>query len=152
MTLPSLSLSDVTVSRKRLAFLCTVIVTVSLVVWLLWAGRQGLFALSDTRMQPYTELYFSQSTDLPTKLVAGQQYAIPFMIANHQGASRTVRYQATIAQGGRSDAQPIQTLNLADGQRVTSTLRFTPTNPVTETTVTVQLLGTKQVISFRVGP
>jgi uncharacterized membrane protein len=152
MTLPAFTMSTTAVSRKRLAFLCIAIMTAGLVVSFGWAEHRGLFAVSDTTTQAYTELYFTKSSDIPTRLVAGQHYAVPFAIVNHQGASKTYTYQMTLTQGGRVLTLPAQTAQLTDGQRVVHIAQFTPDSPVTETSVRIQLLGTQQSISFKVTP
>jgi hypothetical protein len=149
MTLSSFTASKTTVSRKRLAFLGIVFLVAILAVSLSWAQRRGLFAISDTSVQKYTELYFAKSADIPSRLVAGQQYTIPFAIVNHQGAPQSIRYQVKITGGSQTVLQPLQRVELAEGRRATRTVRFTPQSPLAETTVSVQLIGTKQAISFR---
>lgn len=149
MTLPTFAMSNSVVSRKRLAFLCTVMLIVFLAVFFSWSGRQGLFATSDSKTQTYTELYFISSHDIPERLTPGQSYSVPFAIANHEAADQDYTYQISLFEGGGRQVLQTKTVRLAAGQKSQQPLTFIPT--ATAASVRVDLLTKNQSIDFKVG-
>ncbi|SRR6266542_578935 len=151
MTLPSSPVPNKYVSRKRLVFLCTLTLAVSLLCTFVWASRQGLFALSADD-QTFTELYFDSSRSIPARLTGGQQYTVPFSIVNREAATRTYSYQILLIENGRTQTLPGQSLRLAKGQSARREVTFTPAQSNSSLTAIVQLQNPKQQITFRVGP
>ena len=150
MTLPSSPVPNNFVSRKRLVFLCTLLVALSLLCSGVWASRQGLFALSADR-QTFTELYFDSSHDIPVRMIGGQQYRIPFSIVNHEAADQTYTYHILIIENGKTQTLPLQSVSLAKGQSVQRDVSFTAAQTNESLTAIVQLQEPKQQITFRVG-
>ena len=150
MTLPALTMSKFVVSRKRLAFLCTGILVLAVAILFSWAGRQGLFAMS-ANQQRFTELYITKSSAIPVRLTAGQAYEVPFTLVNHEGSTRTFRYQIVVIEAGQTKAQPWRSIRLEDGAKAQRSIQFTAVQSNEALTAIVRLQDPKQQITFRVG-
>jgi uncharacterized membrane protein len=152
MTLPAFTMSNFAVSRKRLAFLCAVVSVVILLVFFVWAGSRGFFAVAGQDTQRFTELYFASSHSIPLKVHSGQEYSVPFTIVNHEGVAKHYAYQVTVTHGEEQLRQPIRQISIADGQRVQREARFSLPSVTQLVTVSVQLQQPDQTITFRVEP
>jgi len=150
MTLPAFPMSNFIVSRKRLVFLCTILVIVGLAISFTWAGRQGLFALSADN-QAFTELYINNSRDVPVRVIGGQKYDIPFTIVNQQHRTQSFTYRIVIVEQGKASHQPPRTVTLGDGQKTTGHVQFTAAQTSQDVTIYVQLQQPKQQLTIRVG-
>ena len=150
MTLPAFPMPNFIVSRKRLAFLCTVLLVIVLSCSFAWAGRQGLFALS-TDNQTFTELYINNSRDIPVRVIAGQRYDIPFSIVNHERRTQSFSYQVVVVEQGQAKPLPVSSITLKDGQRATRHVQFTAAQTSQDVTILVQLQQPKQQLTIRIG-
>jgi len=151
MTLPTLTMSEKSVSRRRLAFLCVGVLGLMFLACSFWASRQGLLSLSGGKQQAYSELYFTNDRQLPKQLEAGKQYQLSFAVANHEGDTKTYQYQVQLTQDGQTTKQPAQQLTVQSNQRALGVVFIKPSDVTRPVAVSVKLLPTGQTINYEVG-
>lgn len=104
------------------------------------------FTLATTRQpEGFTELYFVNSRTLPLYSPATKPQHVTFRITNHE--AHQVTYTYLVAQDATKLTQSSVTLN--DGQSADVTFSFTIPKPVTQTLLSVILMGRSEHIDFR---
>jgi hypothetical protein len=151
MTLPTLTMSENSVSRRRLAFLCVGIAGLIFVALGFWAAKQGLLSLSGGAPQTYSELYFTNDRQLPKQLDSGKQYQLSFAIANHEGHTKAYQYQVTLTQDGQTTKQAVQRLEVKNDQRSLGLVFFKPSDVAQPVAASVTLLESGQTINYEMG-
>jgi uncharacterized membrane protein len=150
MTLPSFNLPMSVVSRKRLSFLCAVILVVFLALLFGWAGREGLFAVPAKNNQQFSELYFTDTKAIPPHVVTGQRYSVPFAIVNHEGRTQTYSYNIQITAGSKTTISENMTVEIAPGERAIRSAPFSAHDASQPIKVTIELVNKQQTITFRI--
>ncbi len=149
MTLPSFSLSSDVVSRRRLVFLCAIMLAVAVTLLLGWAKHQGLFAVPAKNNQHFTELYFTDTKAIPLHLESDRRYSIPFAIVNRESNERTYTYRTHVSEGDQTITES-QSVTLARGERAIRTVRFSPRDATQPLKVSIELASKQQTITFRI--
>jgi hypothetical protein len=86
----------------------------------------GYFALTTERREGgFSELYFSEHDELPSTMMAGEEYTIPFTVVSHEKESMKYRYNVTF------DSQVIDKgeFTLSPGKERSIFIEFTPQEP-----------------------
>lgn len=141
-TKPNQSLS------RTVVVLAVMLVSSLLVGGVAYKGYQGDVLHVRAAPQPITELYFSKPQDLPEHWELGRTYQLPFTIVNHEGRPAPYNVQVTIREGDQIRHLPTETFSLADGEIFTKEIVYSPDQPKTSTSITVNILNKDQVIHF----
>jgi cyanate lyase len=99
--------------------------------------------------EPYTELYFENSSKLPLQVTAGKAYAYAAHVTNKEAKPMTYRLISTVSVNGVSIKKVVRIVHVADGKG--ATVRFSLVLPKTQETATVKVViaDAPQVITFR---
>jgi len=129
------------------------VITALLVVLLLitadWVGHTTLFAdVTSVHQTSFTELYFSDPSTLPSKLVYGTVYSANFAIANHHTITENYTYTVTVQTDDAIVRQIPVTVAVSANRVVYPTIRFSAPIPGERVQLTISLLHTNELIQW----
>ena len=106
-------------------------------------------SLSVTRQPtPFTELYFTDHTNLPAFLSTSYTNEFAFTIGNHEGKALSYPYVVTAKSSHGTTALATGTVNVDAGRLVRVLVSFLAPEPATQYVITVQLSGHPELIHF----
>jgi uncharacterized membrane protein len=97
---------------------------------------------------PYTQLYFSSPSGLPSQIKVGKANTFAFTIVNDEDRTFSYTYTVTFADPKSHGVTSKGTLSIGDGQQVTRQVQVTPKDPKSKYVITVTLEGMNQSILF----
>lgn len=102
------------------------------------------------KAETFTELYFENSTKLPTKIISGKQLDFIFTIHNLEG--KDINYTYEIVVKDKDGEQPItkKTVLVEDAKKASIQEGILLDDPATRSAVIVNLVNKKQHITFYV--
>jgi hypothetical protein len=106
-------------------------------------------SLSVTRQPtPFTELYFTDHTNLPAFLSTSYTNAFAFTIGNHEGKALSYPYVVTAKSDNGVATLATGTVKVGSGRSVRVQVSFLAPEPATQYVITVQLSGHPELIHF----
>jgi uncharacterized membrane protein len=99
--------------------------------------------------ETYTELYFNESTKLPTTVTAGRSYSYSVHVANHELTAYTYILVATITVPNQLPTTSESSFTMAPGTSSDTTFNFSLSHVHQTATITVALKNQQQLIEFR---
>lgn len=112
-----------------------------------WAPLRSQILLSiSERPAAYTELYFSDYSALPSRLVAGRSYTVRYVLDSHGPAAQSVPVLVSVTYDGRTSQLSRQSLWLARGATTSASVTFTPPKTATLYFLTVSLPGDQSIV------
>ena len=141
------------VSRKYRVALVAIAVVLALVGLTAFAWRSPAvrrqISLSVTRQPtPFTELYFTDHTNLPAILSTSDSNQFAFMIGNHEGKALSYPYVVTAKSSHGTTVLVTGRVNVGSGRSVRVPVSFLASEPATQYVITVQLSGHPELIHF----
>ncbi len=97
---------------------------------------------------PYTELYFTNHTNLPVIVSTSYTSTFDFTIGNHEGKSLSYPYTVTATSAQRTTKVAGGNVRVDDGRLVNTSVLFQAPAPATQYVITVQLSGRPETIHF----
>jgi hypothetical protein len=97
---------------------------------------------------PYTELYFTDHTNLPAVLSTTQANDFGFTIGNHEGEALSYPYVVTATSAQGTTKIVGGTVRADSGRLVNTTVSLLVPAPATQYVITVQLSGRPEMIHF----
>jgi hypothetical protein len=118
--------------------------------WQSPAVRRQIAESVSRQPTPYTELYFTDHTNLPVFVSTSYTNAFAFTIGNHEGKALSYPYvvTATSAQGTTEIASG--SVRVDSARFVNTSVSFLAPAPATKYVITVQLSGRPEMIHFAV--
>ena len=103
----------------------------------------------------YTELYFSDPSELPRFFIPGVEEKISFTVGNHEGEDRDYSYEAFFLpkeiSGTTTPLLRVVTFSLPAGEYATRTILFSLDNKnFTEGDIVIRLIQTDEEIHFHI--
>ena len=141
------------VSRKYRVALVAIAVVLALVGLTAFAWRSPAvrrqISLSVTRQPtPFTELYFTDHTNLPAILSTSDSNQFAFTIGNHEGKALSYPYVVTAQSSHGTTTLATGTVDVDAGRSVPVPVSFLAPEATTQYVITVQLSGRPQLIHF----
>jgi hypothetical protein len=96
----------------------------------------------------YTELYFTDHTNLPSFLSTSYANDFAFTIGNHQGRALSYPYVVTAGSGQGTTLVASGKVQVDSGRLVSTSVSFLAPAPATQYVITVQLSGRPEMIHF----
>jgi hypothetical protein len=97
---------------------------------------------------PYTELYFTDHTNLPSFLSTSHTNDFAFTIGNHEGKALSYQYQVTATSAQGTTRVGGGTVQADSGRLVNTSVSFLAPAPATQYVITVHLSGRPEMIHF----
>jgi hypothetical protein len=113
------------------------------------AAVRRQISLSVTRQPtPFTELYFTDHTNLPAFLSTSYTNEFAFTIGNHEGEALSYPYVVTAKSSQATTTLATGTVKVDSGRSVRVPVSFLAPEPATQYVITVQLSGHPELIHF----
>jgi hypothetical protein len=97
---------------------------------------------------PYTELYFTDHTNLPSFLSTSYTNDFAVSIGNHEGKAVSYPYQVTAKSAQGTTKVSSGAVEVGSGRVVSTSISFLAPAPALQYVITVQLLGRPEMIHF----
>jgi hypothetical protein len=97
---------------------------------------------------PYTELYFTDHTNLPAFLSTASTNEFAFTIGNHEGKALSYPYVVTATSSQGTTKVASGKVQVVSGRLVSTSVSFLAAAPATQYVITVQLSGRPEMIHF----
>jgi uncharacterized membrane protein len=111
-------------------------------------GRQAFVLATTKQPEPFTELYFNNTNNLP-KLVQDRVAAhFSYEVVNREGRAASYSAEVTLVENGKSESLGKQKLILLDNQSANETVTFTAAKPHETLELIVALPGQNESIHF----
>jgi hypothetical protein len=98
----------------------------------------------------YTSLAFLDTGHLPSYSGAGKVQHMTFRISNHEAATTTYQYRASLSTGSTATLLKQGVVTVHDGQSSDQVLEFMLPRPEMSGQIIVQLVGRSEYITFEV--
>ena len=139
---------------KKLLFPICIAVVVLLCVGYFYRG--SVYRVLDSlklipHPEPFTELYFNNSTDLPGFVTSGQKITFMFTVHNVEGKDMVYPYRVYARIGSSTVSIADRTISLRDDEATTTLIRYRFAAVAQSMAVFVDLPDQKQHIDFLVS-
>jgi hypothetical protein len=98
--------------------------------------------------EQFTELYFTQPSDIPSKVKVSVPYTVPFTIANRESSTRVYSYNIIISDGSRVLSVQSGQTQIRSNAAAKQYINFQVPELDKRYRITVQLTNRKQLIQF----
>jgi hypothetical protein len=118
-----------------------------------WGSRSSLFAdATSVRPQTYTELYFADPANLPTKLQTDRTYHVSFAIANRTVTTKQYVYDVVVQTDAAIVRQLPTTVTVPSGGMIAPMVHFSAPVPNETLLVSISLEHTNDAIQLYIRP
>lgn len=124
-----------------------------IVILLFWKTSIGTSIVQATAVKPetFTELYFSNHTNLPSKIDTGKIYSFAFTVHNVEAKQMDYKYIVFMQSKNSKELIDTKSIELQNNQTTTISESFELASPVTQAEIVVRLINKDQQIDFYVN-